>query len=659
MEGGVVALPSLADLNGSESLRLTGTLRLVVAMFILQACQGQWSLWTAVLVGLALLHAGVSFLPNRARPPCLRPLPIAVAVDMMVASLLVALTGRLSSPFIIVLYLPLIEAALALSIRWAIGMTAFTTCTMILLGSWPHILRLPEVSVIIYLLNFTAVGALLVSVLAASRVIVGRHLASAIHSEGNLVQLQEREEEVERLTHFDGLTGLANRPSLQHRLAGLITLCARRQEMGALLLIDLDHFKLVNDEWGSDIGDLLLKAVAQRMQQCTRQEDFLARTGSNEFAVAIPEIRHTEDAGGAARKFLSEIARPFVFKGREINVTASVGISVYPSDGQQPDALLKAAESALRAARERGTNNFQFHSPVTKEVSNDRLSMEKDLRYSMGRDEFVLYYQPQVDMSKGEVIGFEALVRWKHPILGLVPPGRFIPLAEESGLVIPMTDWVLREACRQNKEWHDAGLPPARVAVNLSARQFQQKNVVPTIVKALEETGLDPKWLDIELTESAAMQDANYTVTAIRALQEIGVEVSMDDFGTGFSSLSYLKKLPFDTIKIDQSFIREIGNDPGCAAIVTSIISLTQNLGRKVIAEGVETEQQLLFLRMHGCQQIQGYLISKPMPAEELTELMQVKATTGLRRYSRFVEDESLPEIIARYSYVLPTKAVL
>jgi EAL domain-containing protein (putative c-di-GMP-specific phosphodiesterase class I) len=267
----------------------------------------------------------------------------------------------------------------------------------------------------------------------------------------------------------------------------------------------------------------------------------------------------------------------------------------------------------------------------------------------------MLHYQPQVDVNAGALVGFEALVRWQHPEMGMISPGRFIPLAEETGLIVPMTEWILHEACRQIKEWQDAGLPRARVAVNLSARQFQQKSVVPTVDRALRSTGLDAKWLEVELTECSAILDPDYTVMTIRALQEMGVEVAMDDFGTGYSSLGYLKRLPFDTIKIDQSFVREIANDPGSAAIVTTIITMAQNLGRRVLAEGVETEDQLIFLRMQGCHLIQGYLISRPLAASDLRSMLTIKPSHEVRRYAHFENaPEGLIQTIARYSYPLP-----
>jgi EAL domain-containing protein (putative c-di-GMP-specific phosphodiesterase class I) len=283
------------------------------------------------------------------------------------------------------------------------------------------------------------------------------------------------------------------------------------------------------------------------------------------------------------------------------------------------------------------------------------VKLEADLRSAISRDEFELYYHPQVDVETARLIGLEALIRWNHPRLGLVSPVRFISLAEETGLIVPLTEWVLRRACEQNKEWQNLGFPVVRIAVNLSPRQFQQRVVVPAVVKALQLTGLQPHCLEVEITESAAMQDADYTITAIRALQEMGVEVAMDDFGTGFSSLSHLKRLPFDTIKIDQTFVRDIATDPGSAAIVATIIDLTHNLGRKVIAEGVENEQQLLFLRMHGCHRIQGYLISKPMPAQELTRLLATRGPGAVNRVAPEAGAETLAEIIAHYSYPLPS----
>ena len=442
-------------------------------------------------------------------------------------------------------------------------------------------------------------------------------LVSKRHYENNLEELvKQRTAEVERLAYYDTLTDLPNRVLFKDRLAQALTVAQRSGQLTGTLFLALDRFKKINDTLGHAVGELLLKDVAERVKKCVSQTDTIARFDSDEFALLLTQVTGTEDLVEISRS-LNEVLKPaFPLAEHEVYVTASIGISVFPYDGDDPETLLKNAGAALYRAKKQGGHNFQFYTADMNALALKRLTLESSLRRAVENEEFVLYYQPQVDIETRMVVGTEALVRWQHPELDLLAPSEFIALAEDTGLILPLGDWVLRTACAQARAWQEAGFGELRIAVNVSARQFQQPDVLETIVQALSTTGLDPRTLELELTESSIMQNANSVVKTLTELRAIGVRISIDDFGTGYSSLGYLKRLPIDTLKLDRSFVGDAIRDPDNAALVMAIITLAHNLRLKVIAEGVETEEHLRFLHLLRCDEAQGYLFSKPMPAD-------------------------------------------
>lgn len=428
------------------------------------------------------------------------------------------------------------------------------------------------------------------------------------------------------LAHHDALTNLPNRILFKDRLNLELAHAHRNKEKLAVLFLDLDRFKLVNDTLGHAMGDELLKGVAKRLTNCLRESDTVSRLGGDEFTILLPGLTHEEYAAKIAQKIIEALQKPWMLGGHEFHITTSMGIAIYPSDGEDADTLLKHADTAMYRAKEQGRNNYQLYTPAMNVQIMERLALENSLRYAVKNQEFVVFYQPQVNTCTGEITGMEALVRWQHPYRGLIYPGEFIPVAEESGLIVPIGEWVLRTACNQITAWHEAGFPQMRVTVNLSARQFlQQKNLAETVAQVLEETGLNPGCLELEITESIAMQDVDFTIAMLHRLREMGIQIGIDDFGTGYSSLNYLKRFPINTLKIDRSFVCDITVNPDNAAIVSTIIGLGRNMKLNVIAEGVETEEQLAFLKQRDCIEMQGYLFSKPLPAEELERLLTVK----------------------------------
>ncbi|HEX8986736.1 MAG TPA: EAL domain-containing protein [Rhodocyclaceae bacterium] len=440
-----------------------------------------------------------------------------------------------------------------------------------------------------------------------------------------LLDVSERKrylEQIERKSNFDEVTGLPNRNLLADRLGHAIDHAQREAASLAVLVLNLDRFKAINDSLGRSVGDQVLHHVAVRLSHLVRKTDTFARIDGDEFVAVAEEI---DAAVGTrmAQPLLEKLAQPFVIDGREFFLAGSIGIALYPKDGGDAEALLKNATAAMYQAKSEGGDCFRFYAAEMNARSLDRLEMENGLRRGLDRGEFVLHYQPQVNLRNGEIIGAEALVRWQHPERGLVPPGEFISLAEETGLIVPLGEWVLRTACAQNKAWQDAGLAPITMAVNLSARQFAAQNVVQLAGKVLGETGLDPIYLELELTESAVMADADAFIHATEKLKGLSITLTIDDFGTGFSSLSYLKRFALDRLKIDQSFVRDVTHDPNSAAIALAIISLAHNLKLSALAEGVETEAQLRFLRSRDCDEMQGYLFSRPVPAQEMEQLLR------------------------------------
>jgi len=434
---------------------------------------------------------------------------------------------------------------------------------------------------------------------------------------------QQAEETINHLAYYDALTGLPNRALFNDRLAMALVQAQRHQRKLAVLFLDLDRFKTINDTLGHAMGDRLLQGVAQRLTSCVREGDTVARLGGDEFMLLLPGIEHVEDVAKIVQRVLEVLKPSFNFDGQEFHITSSIGIALYPNDSEDAEALLKNADTALHRAKEQGRNNYQFYIPSMNATSFERLILENNLRRALERKEFVLYYQPQVSLLTKRIVGMEALLRWQHPELGLVPPRKFIPLAEETGLIGSLGEWVLQTACAQNKAWQEVGFPPLRVAVNLSAHLFRQQGLVETVARVLKETRLNPHYLELEVTEGTLMENAEATVSTLRKLKEMGVHLSIDDFGTGYSSLSYLRRFPIDTLKIDQSFVWDISSDPDDATIARLIIAMAHSLKLKVVAEGVETEEQLSFLRFHQCDELQGYLFSKPVPAEAFTQLLQ------------------------------------
>lgn len=431
----------------------------------------------------------------------------------------------------------------------------------------------------------------------------------------DITEMKSYETELEHQAQHDTLTGLANRNVLSDRLSQSIVYGELYGHRVWVLFVDLDRFKFVNDTLGHNAGDQLLKEVASRLKAFTREADTIARLGSDEFVLILPERLDEELSVGLIQRMMDAIARPLQIEGYDFFLSCSVGVAVYPNDGADPDSLLKHADIAMYRAKEMGNNNYQFYTAAMNERALERLQIEGDLRNALERKELLLYYQPQVDLRTGRMVGMEALLRWKHPQLGMISPTRFIDLAEETGLIVQMGAWVMHTACEQNKTWQRMGLGYLRMSVNLSTRQFFQQNLVQQVAEMLESTGLAPHYLEIELTESLVMTDVDLAVGILNDLKSIGVQLSIDDFGTGYSSLAYLKSFPIDALKIDQSFVRDITVDQDDAAIVASIISLAHNLRLQVIAEGVETHEQLSYLQRHRCDEMQGFYFSEPVSA--------------------------------------------
>ena len=444
----------------------------------------------------------------------------------------------------------------------------------------------------------------------------------------DLTALKESEENLLHLLGHDALTDLPNRHLFKERSSFALKDAQSKKGMVAILLLDLDRFKVINDTMGHDVGDRLLIQVGERLSDVLLSQHrsgagVLGRLGGDEFAVILPKLLQPQDAAHFAKKLLDVLSKPFMAEEMDYFLGASIGISVYPFDGEDVRALMKNADAAMYHAKEQGRNNFQFYRDDLNKSSMARIMMERDLRSAVEKNEFVLFYQPQMALDTGKLVGAEALIRWLHPQRGMVSPGEFIPLAEETGLVVPMGTWALETACRQSKMWWDAGFPPVRVAVNLSGIQFKQPEFIDMVVGIVERSGLDARWLELELTESIAMGDVEDTYSKLKMLSNVHIQLAIDDFGTGFSSLSYLKRFPIDTLKIDQSFVRNCTVDTEDAAIIRTLVGLAHSLGLSVIAEGVETKEQLDFLKLQGCDEIQGYFYARPLPVEAFADFMR------------------------------------
>ncbi len=474
------------------------------------------------------------------------------------------------------------------------------------------------------------IGRLLPALLGAALVIAVLFLLLLKRLRTSLIELKLSEANARHLASHDVLTALPNRAYFSAQLEDCLAQKPVSDQRSAIALIDLDRFKFVNDSMGHKAGDVLLMTVAARLRSSLRDSDTVARLSGDEFVVILSE--HSEEPLSAAivQRVMDAVAQPVLLGNKEFFVTCSIGVAVYPSEGTGSDNLIEHADIAMYRAKKMGRNNFQFYTPAMNEESLERVRIEGALRNALDRDEFVLHYQPQVDLKSGQIVGMEALIRWNHPELGMVPPNRFVSVAEETGLIVPIGAWVMRTACAQNKAWQDAGYQRLRVAVNLSARQFGASDLLASLESALSETGLDPACLEIELTESLFMSDVTPAVELLHRMKALGVNLSIDDFGTGYSSFSYLSRFPIDVLKIDRSFVSDITVDANDAAIVTSIIALAHNLKLAVIAEGVETAEQLDYLRSHGCDEMQGYYFSRPLPAHEFEQLLRERRALAL-----------------------------
>jgi diguanylate cyclase (GGDEF)-like protein/PAS domain S-box-containing protein len=434
---------------------------------------------------------------------------------------------------------------------------------------------------------------------------------------------KEMQDRMLHLAHYDSLTQLPNRVLFHDRLKQALGQAQRRQWINAIMFVDLDRFKLVNDTLGHPAGDRLLQLVSERLAQCVRVDDTVSRLGGDEFAVLLSDLAQAQDATLVAQKILDVLAEPFQLDDNEAFVTASIGISIYPGDSTEVDTLINNADIAMYRAKELGRNNYQFYTAALNERAMDKLHLENDLRGALSRKEFLLHFQPKASLATGEITGFEALLRWQRRGGRLISPAEFIPLLEESGLIVPVGEWVLHAACAQIVTWQDLGVTPLPIAVNLSAKQFQRQDICAVVRRVLHAYAIDPRLLELEITESAAMQNTEETIAALQRLKSLGLHISMDDFGTGYSSLSYLKRLPVDCLKIDRSFITELVTNPDDASIARAVITMAHSLQLKVIAEGVETADQLAFLTANGCDEMQGYYFSRPLPAHECTDLLK------------------------------------
>jgi diguanylate cyclase (GGDEF)-like protein/PAS domain S-box-containing protein len=435
---------------------------------------------------------------------------------------------------------------------------------------------------------------------------------------GQYIVRKQAEERVQHLAHFDGLTGLPNRTMFNERLNHALTHARRNERSLAVLFIDLDRFKNINDTLGHDAGDHVLREIARRLRGCLRESDTVGRLGGDEFVVQVEEPPRPLNAAVVAQKLLDATSMPFVVQGQEFHITASIGISTYPDDGADLQTLMKNADIAMYRAKEHGKNNFQFYSAQFNVHSLERLTLESNLRRALARDEFLLHYQPIMDVRSGLITGVEALLRWQEPALGLIPPAQFIQLAEETGLIVPIGEWVLKTACARNKAWQDRGWAPVRIAVNLSPRQFAHEDLLQDVARVLKETGMDPRLLDLEITEGVVMRNPEQAVGLLTRLKALGIHVSIDDFGTGYSSLNYLKRFPLDTLKIDRTFISDLPGNQDDAAITRAIVAMAHSLRLRVVAEGVETAEQLNFLRDCDCDEVQGYYFSRPRAERDI-----------------------------------------
>ena len=438
-----------------------------------------------------------------------------------------------------------------------------------------------------------------------------------------LNEIKDQKDYLDHLAHHDSLTNMPNRVLFMDRLEQSIHKSHRAQEHSAVFFVDVDRFKEINDSFGHAFGDKILKEVSDRFQRSVREDDTIARIGGDEFTLIMESIDDVQHTAVMAQKLIKSLEEPFIIDNQYLYITASIGISVYPEDGEDAETLLKNADAAMYKAKQEGRNSFQYYTKDMTERAYKRVSMETALRHAIERQEFVLHYQPQFSLTNGRLVGMEALVRWQHPEKGVISPLDFIPIAEDTGLIIPLGQWVMEEACRQIKAWHEAHLTDARMAINLSGKQIRNKTFLSDLNATLSSIKCDPRWLELEITEGFIMEHAGYSISLLTQIRDAGIELAIDDFGTGYSSLSYLKQLPLNKLKIDMSFVRDIPQDKDDMAITRAVIALGHSLGLTVIAEGVETEVQKRFLEDEGCHHAQGYWYSKPLSDQEMTGLLQ------------------------------------
>lgn len=446
--------------------------------------------------------------------------------------------------------------------------------------------------------------------------------AGALGMFTDITQRKIAEEKIHYQAMHDLLTNLPNRTMFNEELTAAL-IQAKNNYSSAVLFLDLDRFKTINDTLGHAVGDRLLQAVAQRLTHCLQGNGIVARWGGDEFTILLPQVINTEASGEIAQIIISALQPAFNLEGRQLHISSSIGIALYPCDGEDGETLLRNADVALYRSKQKGRNNYQFYTAAMNSQASELLLLENDLHHALSHQEFEVYYQPQVNITTQEITGMEALVRWQHPKLGLIPPAKFIPLAEETGLIVPLDQWVLQTACTQNKVWQDAGLPPIRMSVNLSARQFQQSALIDIVAETLQKTGLLPEYLELEITETIAMEDVESSKLILDKLHEMGVHLSIDDFGTGYSSLGYLKQFPLNTLKIDKSFINDVASDPQNASIIKAIMTLGKGFNLRIIAEGVETQAQKDCLQSFKCEEIQGYFFSPPLPTIKATNFLE------------------------------------
>ena len=437
-----------------------------------------------------------------------------------------------------------------------------------------------------------------------------------------VLEHEKTQEQIKYIAYHDTLTGLPNRNLLNELLVHSITLAERNNKCMAVLFLDIDGFKMINDSKGHGMGDQILQEVAERLLKTLRKSDVIARHGGDEFIVIIEELDNCSGVELIANKIINCFQEPFHLENQDYFLTTSVGVAVYPADGQTPDMLIKNADIAMYKAKENGKNQYLFCTPVMKDVANETMEFSTNLYRAIEKNELELYYQPQLSCHNNQIMGVEALIRWRHPVMGLISPAKFIPIAEKTGLILPIGEWVLRTACQQNKKWQEQGLPKIRMGVNLSLRQFHNNDLLNLVESVLKETKLAPQYLELEITETIAMKEKSYIINTLNAFRQIGVSIAIDDFGTEYSSLSYLKHLPVDRLKVAMQFIRGIGIDHKDEALAKGIIVLAKSIGMNVIAEGVETKEQLEFLKNHNCDEIQGYYFFKPLAEAEMTKLL-------------------------------------